>query len=167
MLVWPIKSLAREGSSLFGCQAFLWRSQHPYGPTHRDCQAGAQSPWIDAAWSNHPRWDGVEFTLSLSRGEETIEVVHLALVEKVQVLVGRFVSTIHVKGEKPFSPDLKSLESGVREPSLQRAHDARGYTLPEPRAVWPHAVWPLRSPATTTIAQHTGSPRVSCDAVRS
>jgi hypothetical protein len=37
---------------------------------------------------------------------------------------------MRVKGEKPFSPDLKSLESGVREPSLQRACSAHGYALP-------------------------------------
>jgi hypothetical protein len=35
-----------------------------------------------------------------------------------------------VEGEKPFSPDLKSLESGVQEPSLQRARGTLGYALP-------------------------------------
>jgi hypothetical protein len=36
---------------------------------------------------------------------------------------------MHVEGEKPFSPDLKSLESGIWEPSLQRACGAHGYAL--------------------------------------
>jgi hypothetical protein len=75
-------------------------------------------------------WDGVGFTLSLSRGEETPEVVHLALVEKVRVLGGRIVSAMRVKGEKPFSPDMKSLESSISEPSLQRARSAHGYVQP-------------------------------------
>jgi hypothetical protein len=70
-------------------------------------------PRTNATWSNHPMWDGVGFTLSLSRGEETPEVVHLALVEKVRVLGGRIVSAMRVKGEKPFSPDMKSLESSI------------------------------------------------------
>jgi hypothetical protein len=74
-------------------------------------------------------WDGVGFTLSLSGSEETPEVVHLALVEKVQVLGGKIVSAMRVKGGKPFSPNFKSLESGVQEPSLQGARDAHGYTL--------------------------------------
>jgi hypothetical protein len=74
-------------------------------------------------------WDDVRFTLSLSRGEETPKAVCLALVEKVRVLEGRIVSAMRVQEERPFSPDLKSLESGVREPSLQRAHGAHGYAL--------------------------------------
>jgi hypothetical protein len=75
-------------------------------------------------------WDGVGFTLSLFGGEETPKVVCLALVEKGRVLLGRIVSAMRVKGEKPFSPDMKSLESGVREPSLQSARSAHGYALP-------------------------------------
>jgi hypothetical protein len=75
-------------------------------------------------------WDGVGFTLSLSGGEETPEAVRLALMEKVRVL-----------GEKPFSPNLKSLESDVWEPSLQRAHGAQGYILSggAPRGTAPSA----------------------------
>jgi hypothetical protein len=82
-------------------------------PLRRDYEAGAQSPWIDVAWSNHPMWDGVGFTLSLSGGEETPEAVRLALVDTVQVLRGRIVPAMRVDREKLFSPDLKSLESGV------------------------------------------------------
>jgi hypothetical protein len=33
VLAWRIESLVREGSSLLGCQAFLWESRCPYGPT--------------------------------------------------------------------------------------------------------------------------------------
>jgi hypothetical protein len=76
MSVWHV-------ASLVGCQPFLWRSRYPYGPTRRDCQIGAQSPWTEAAWSNQPMCDGVGFTLSLSGGEETPETDCLALVEKV------------------------------------------------------------------------------------
>jgi hypothetical protein len=83
--------LAREGSSLIGCQAFLWRSRYPYGPTCRDCQAGAQSSWTDAAWSNHPMWGGTEFTPSLSSGVKAPKAVGLALVEKVRVPRGDHV----------------------------------------------------------------------------
>jgi hypothetical protein len=36
---------------------------------------------------------------------------------------------MRVEGEKPLSPDLKGLESGVQEPSGQRAHNAHGYAL--------------------------------------
>jgi hypothetical protein len=64
------------------------------------------------------------------RGEETPEAVCLALVEKVRVLKGWIMSAMCVEGEKPFSPDLKSLESGVQKPSLQRARVAHGYALP-------------------------------------
>jgi hypothetical protein len=35
-----------------------------------------------------------------------------------------------VKGAKPFSPDLKSLESSVQEPSMQRARGDHCYALP-------------------------------------
>jgi hypothetical protein len=63
-------------------------------------------------------WHGIRFTLSLSGGEKPPKAVHLALVEKVRVLEGRIVLAMHVEGENPFSLDLKSLESGVREPSL-------------------------------------------------
>jgi hypothetical protein len=119
MLVWRVESLVPEGSSLLGCQAFLWRSRCPYGPTRHNCQARAQSPWTDTAWSNFPTWHGVGFKLSLSGDEETFEAVHLALVDKVRILGGRIVLAIHVKGEKPFSPDMKSLEYGIREPSFK------------------------------------------------
>jgi hypothetical protein len=40
------------------------------------------------------------------------------------------MTTMRVEEEKPFSLDLKSLESGVWELSLQRAHSAHGYALP-------------------------------------
>jgi hypothetical protein len=63
-------------------------------------------------------WHGIRFTLSLSEGEKAPEAVRLALVEKVRVLRGRIVLAMHVEGENPYSLDLKSLESGVREPSL-------------------------------------------------
>jgi hypothetical protein len=36
---------------------------------------------------------------------------------------------MRVKGERPFRPDMKSLESDVWEPSLQRARSAHGYVL--------------------------------------
>jgi hypothetical protein len=58
-------------------------------------------------------WDGVGSTLSLFGGEETPEVVHLALAKTVRSLGGRIVLTMRVEGEKPFRPDLESLESGV------------------------------------------------------
>jgi hypothetical protein len=84
-------------------------------------------------------WDGAGFTLSLSRGEEAPRAVRPALVEKIQVLRGAIVPSMHVEEEKPLSPDLKSLESGVREPSGQRARGAHGYALlgGAPRAVAP------------------------------
>jgi hypothetical protein len=69
---------------------------------------------------------------------------------------------MRVDGEKPFIPDFKSLESGVWEPSLQRARGAHGYALPggAPRGTAP-----------STLGNHGHrsalSPRVSCDAVGS
>jgi hypothetical protein len=39
------------------------------------------------------------------------------------------VSAMRVKGERPFRSDMKSLESDVSEPSLQRTHNAHGYVL--------------------------------------
>jgi hypothetical protein len=141
MTVWHVKSLLQEGSSLLDCQAFLLWSHCSYGPTRRDYQDGAQSPWTNATWSNHPMWDGVGFTLSLSGCEETPEEVCLALVEKVRVLSRRIVPVMHVKGEKPFIPDLKSLESDVWEPSMSCQVGLR-------------MAWPLWRPASMAIARH-------------
>jgi hypothetical protein len=39
------------------------------------------------------------------------------------------VSAMRVKGERPFRSDMKSLESDVSEPSLQRTCSAHGYVL--------------------------------------
>jgi hypothetical protein len=83
-----MESFVREGSSLLGRQAFLWRRRYPYGPTYCDCQAGVHGSWTEVAYSNHPMWDGVGFTLSLSTDEDIPEVVHLDWVEKDRVLGG-------------------------------------------------------------------------------
>jgi hypothetical protein len=48
--------------------ALLWKGRCPYGPTHRDCQAGAQASWTDAVWPNHLMWGGAELGPSLSEG---------------------------------------------------------------------------------------------------
>jgi hypothetical protein len=81
-------------------------------------------------------------------------VVHLALVEKVRLHGGRIMPDMCAKGEKPFSSGLKGLESGVREPSLQRA---RGLMVMPCRA-GTSATRPLRSPATVATTRHPGSP---------
>jgi hypothetical protein len=85
MSVGYVESLVGEGASFLGCQAFLWRSHCPYRSTCHDYQAGAQSPWTDVAWSNHPMWGSVEFTPSLSGGVKAHKAVGLAMVEKVRV----------------------------------------------------------------------------------
>jgi hypothetical protein len=76
-------------------------------------------------------WDSVGFTLSLSKGEEAPEVVRINLVEMVRVLGRKIVLAMRVKGEKPFGLNLRSLESGVWKPSMQRAHNAYCYTPPD------------------------------------
>jgi hypothetical protein len=68
---------------LLGCQAFLWWGRYPYRPTCHDYQAGAQSPWTDAAGSNHPEWGRAKFAPSLFGGMKTPKAVGLVLVEKV------------------------------------------------------------------------------------
>jgi hypothetical protein len=98
------------------------------GPHAMTVRLGAQSPWTNAAWYNHLTWDGVEFTLSLSGGKEDYGADRHVPVEKIRVLRG-ILQSMRVEGEKPLSPDLKGLESGVQEPSGQRAHNAHGYAL--------------------------------------
>jgi hypothetical protein len=68
VLAWRVECWVQEGSSLLGCQALPWRSRCPYGLALHDCQAGVPGFWTNAAWANHPMWDGVEFRSSLSEG---------------------------------------------------------------------------------------------------
>jgi hypothetical protein len=58
-----------------------------------------------------PCGGGAEFTPYLSSGVNAPMAVSLALVEKVQVPMegGGIVSTMHVEGEFPLSPDIKGV----------------------------------------------------------
>jgi hypothetical protein len=52
--------------------SFSWGSLCPSGASCCDRQAGAQSPWIGVALSNHHAWDSAWFTPSFSEGERPV-----------------------------------------------------------------------------------------------
>jgi hypothetical protein len=59
-----------------------------------------------ASWFNHPTWGGARFIPPLFEGEEALEVVYLAPVEKVRML--RDDRACHVcKGRSPLDPKLE------------------------------------------------------------
>jgi hypothetical protein len=72
---------------------------------------------------SHSMWGDAKFSPSISKGMQDPKVVRLPLVEKVRVLRGCVLLTRR-EGERPFSPDLKSLgaqksgTSGLEDPML-------------------------------------------------
>jgi hypothetical protein len=63
-------------------------------------------------------WDDAKFSPSLSEGTQAPKAIGLPPVEKVRVLRGCILFTRR-EGEKPFSPDLRSLgaqRSGTKGP---------------------------------------------------
>jgi hypothetical protein len=98
-------------------------------------------------------------------GCETLEVVHLALVDKVQVLGcsqwvrkglclcqgglsyrGVTMPIMRVEGEEHLSPDLKGLEFGARKPSLLRLHGIYGWVPPGGASTVTFNAWHLEGP---------------------
>jgi hypothetical protein len=53
-------------------------------------------------------WDDAKFSPPFSVGTQALKAVGFPLVEKVRVLRGCVLFT-HREGERPFSPDVKSL----------------------------------------------------------
>jgi hypothetical protein len=91
---------------LLGCQAFLWRSHCPYGHACRDYLAGARSPWIDAAWSNHPMWMVSSSHYPYPGAWKHLRWLALPWWRGFESS-GWIVLFMRVEGEKPLSPDLK------------------------------------------------------------